>query len=165
MGALNGEGIFEYDGTETGAPGASFMNLLADSITDVATDIRADITALDLLADSGWTTISTFGTGWSATAGHTPRVRKIGNLVKMVGAVTRSGTSGAASDILTIPTGFRLAGAYTLQFIGCVVTSGGTVHELFINTTAHKLQVPSGYSDASLGSGIVLPLDGEWFTD
>jgi len=162
---LNAQGIYEYDGTEVGAPGASFQNLLSESVTDTVIDIRADITALDLLTDSDWVTITTIGSGWTATVNHTPRVRKIGDRVDLAGAVTRTGTSGADTDLVTIPVGFRLAGAFLNYFIGASVTSGGTAHTLFLNGVDHKVAAPSGYATASVGSGVVVPLIGSWYVN
>lgn len=165
MGALNTEGIFEYDGTELGAPGASFMNLLADSVTDTVTDIRADIAGLDILTDSNWTGLTTLGSGWTATSGHAPRIRRVGDRVDIFGAVTRTSTTGSVSDLLTIPVGYRPAGAYINTFVGTVVSSGGQVVQLLVSGSSHLLSIPPGYSSATLGSGVVVPLLGSWYVN
>lgn len=163
MGALDAEGIFIYDDTEPVSPLDDYINLLANSTSATVADIRAAIAAITALVDSNWTNITTFGTGWTATVNHQPRVRKVGERVDIAGAVTL-GATGAYTDILTIPAGFRLAGAFTNYFVGASVSSGGVGHQLFLSST-HKLQVPTGYRTGTMASGTVLPLDGSWYTN
>ena len=117
------------------------------------------------ISDSGWVTLSTLGSGWAATTNHTPRIRRVGKQVFLFGAVTRSGTSGALADLATIPSGYRMAGSYTLVFVGASITSGGQGVELYMNVSDHKIQIASGYTTATLGSGVVVPLAGSWFVD
>lgn len=115
-------------------------------------------------ADGGWTTISTLGSGWTATPGHPPRIRRVGDRVEIAGAVmTNVGANYA--NILTIPVGFRLGGAYTNYFVGGVVTSDGSAHQLFLNGTNHRIQVPDGYYGAPVVPGDHLPLCGSWFVN
>lgn len=119
----------------------------------------------DITADTGWTAISTFGTGWSATSSHPPRLRKVGKRIDAAGAFTRTATSGALADLCTIPAGFRLTGAYSQYFIGTSVTSGGQALELYLSSADHKIQIPAGYISATLGSGVVVPFVATWFED
>lgn len=162
MGTINAQGVYEYDDTEDFSPLKDYSNLQAAALTAALAAVRAEIAAIDSLVDSDWVNITTFGAGWAATAGHQPRVRKIGDRVDIAGAVTR--TTGAYTDILTIPPGFRLAGAHTNYFIGAAVTSTAIVLELFLNTT-HKLTVPAGYGTGAIGNPMVVPLVGSWYTD
>lgn len=119
----------------------------------------------NVLNDTGWVNIGTFGSGWSAVAGHTPRVRRFGNRVMIAGAVQRTLASGALADILTIPDGFDYTGSLNF-FIGAVVTSGGQGAQLYFSSGAKtKLAIASTYVTASIGSGIILPLTGDWTRD
>jgi len=115
--------------------------------------------------DTGWVNVDTFGSGWSAVAGHTPRVRRFGNRVMIAGAVSRTATSGALADILTIPTGFEYTGSLNF-FINTVVTSSGQAAQLYFSSAAStKLAIAATYVTATIGSGVVLPLTGFWTRD
>lgn len=116
------------------------------------------------LEDSGYVTLTTFGTGWAATAGHAPRIRKIGSQVFLYGAVTL-GSGGLYANILTIPAGYRLGGAYANWFVNAAVASNGSPHELFLSGVDHRLSVPSTYRGTGMASGDVLPLTGSWFVN
>lgn len=164
MGTINGQGVYEYDDDEPFAPLSDYQNLQAAALTAALAAVRAQIAAITSLVDSSWVPITTFGTGWTATVGHQPRLRKIGARVDIVGAVT-AGTGAAYADILTIPAGFRLAGAYANYFVGASVSSQAQVHELFIDSTSHKIAVPSTYRVGAITSGGVLPLHGTWYTN
>lgn len=105
--------------------------------------------------------ISTFGTGWGATSGHTPTVHREGNRVHLVGAVTLS-SGGQYSNILTIPVGFRPLSTAT-TFIGTNVTSGGAVIQLASST--NLIVSPNTYRLGSMANGDVLPLVATWTID
>lgn len=154
-------GIYEYSGAEEGAPGPDWTALLTDSIEDALVQVDADIAGIPTQTDSGWVPITTFGAGWAGTANHTPRVRRVGDRVELAGALTRSGTSGAPTNLLTIPEGFRLAGGYGNYFIGTVTTSAAQACELFLFVGDHRIQIPYGI----IGSGVVVPLNGSWFVN
>lgn len=164
---IDSQGIYQYDDTEMWSPQDDYQNLLAASTSATIAAVRAEIAAIDSLVDSDWTVIpsGSIGTGWVATTGHPPRLRKIGARVDIVGAVTLSTLSGAYSNILTVPVGFRLLGAYPDYFIGASVSSAGDVHELFINGTTHRIEVPDGYRTSIISVGEHLPLTGCWYVD
>jgi hypothetical protein len=164
---IDAEGIYQYDDTEDWSPQDDYQNLLAASVSATIADVRAEIAAIDSLVDSDWTVIATgsIGTGWVATVGHPPRLRKIGARVDLVGALTMSTVSASYSNMLTIPVGFRLLGAYPDYFIGSSVSSAGDVHELFINGTTHQIQVPDTYRTSVVSIGDHVPLHGCWYTD
>lgn len=172
MGSINSQGVYEYDDTEMWAPQDDYQNLQAAALTAALADIRAEIAALGTLVDSDWVTIAgstggALGTGWSATTGHPPRVRKVGDRVDIAGAVTLTG-SGTFADLLTMPEGFRLVGAYVNYFIGSVVAttgepSSGVNVDLLLSGTTHKVSVPDGYRDGALTTGDVVPLIGSYY--
>ena len=118
--------------------------------------------------DSGFVELTTFGTGWAATGGYKPWVRRVGNRVEIGGAITRTTTLGALSGLVQIPEGFRITNPnYPAKFVGTAVTSTGQGVTLFYNTGAsHYLQVNNTYlTNPPLGSGAVIPLSGSWFVD
>lgn len=72
--------------------------------------------------DTGWVEL-TLQNGWVVSAGRTPRVRRIGNVVHMQGRV-QGGTAG--STIATLPTQFRPSQAETIDVRdGTTANSGG----------------------------------------
>lgn len=154
-------GIYEFTGSEMGAPGADFFAPLTDSIEDAFVAVDAAIAAIDTQTDGGWVPITTFQTGYAATAGHIPRVRRVGDRVDLFGAVTRSGSSGT-TNFLTIPPGFRLAGTYLgTTFVGSSVQSNGIALNLTLNGADHIL----GMAYGSLGAGVVVPLIASWYVN
>ena len=110
--------------------------------------------------DTGWTPITTFGTGWSATAGHQPRVRRVGDRVDLTGAVTR-GSGASGGDLMTIPVGFRMTGAYTLNFLSASVSSGNKRVQPMLDA-GHKIQLAYGEVTAT---GEAIPLNGFWYVN
>lgn len=165
MGAINGQGVYEYDDTEPFAPLRDYSNLQAAAITAAIAAVRAEIAAIDSLVDSAWTLITTFGAGWGATPNYAPRVRKVGDRVELAGAVTATGAA-SFDDIFTIPLGFRFEGAYTTAFVGTYRANSGATGEFHISTgagAAHKLTSPAAYRTGSLAVGQIVPVHGSWF--
>jgi hypothetical protein len=169
---IDAEGIYQYDNTEPAvSPLDDFLNLGMQSVSTTAAAIRAEIAAIDALVDSDWVPIAgstggAIGAGWSPLANHTPRVRAVGDRVDIAGALQLTG-AGQFTDLLTIPEGFRLAGAYTQYFIGPTLgnnlaATNAIVLELFLST-AHKLLVPVNYRTGSLVANAVVPLTGSWY--
>jgi len=160
--ATTPHGIYQYTGLETGAPGKDFMNLLGDSVESAFVAVDAQIAAIEEQTDSGWVLITTIPTGWTATPGHPPRVRRVGDRVDLAGAVTRTTTAGPIGNLCTIPEGFRIAGAYLgTTFISTVVQSNGTPTNLTLTGTSHQIGTVYG----TLGSGVVVPLVGSWYVN
>ena len=119
-------------------------------------------------SDSGFVELTTFGSGWSATPGYKPWVRRVGNRVEIGGALTRTTTLGALASLVQIPPDFRITNpTYFTKFVGTAVTSTGQAVTLFYNTlNSHYLQVNNTYiTNSPLGSGAVVPLSGSWFVD
>jgi hypothetical protein len=171
MGALDAEGIYIYDDTEDVSPLNDYLNLGQNATSAAFAAVRGEIAAIDSLVDSDWTVIGSgagtgsIGTGWVATVGHPPRLRKIGARVDIVGALTLDTVSGSYTNMLTIPVGFRLLGAYPDYFVGASVSSAGDLHQLFINGTTHQIQVPDGYRTSVVSVGDHIPLVGCWYVD
>lgn len=166
MGAIDGQGVYIYDGTELGAPGATFQNLGQNAQSAAFADVRADIAGLQLLVDSSWVLVS-LSAGWTAVgSGHTPRVRKVGNRVDIYGAATK-GASGDPANILTIPVGFRLTNStYGNVFLGSVATSGLVTRLLALNVVNHQIALGAGYgTSAAVATGEVIPLIGSWYVN
>lgn len=105
--------------------------------------------------------IATFSTGYTALTGaHKPRVRKIGNLVQLFGAVTSSASSTA--NILTVPAAFQPPTAGT-RFIGANIASTGTNVMLALQTGI--VQVPAGYGTINVTTAQTIPVMGTWWMD
>ena len=73
--------------------------------------------ALAPLETTAWETLP-LGTGWTAIAGHEPRIRLLGGIVCIEGAVTR-GSGGDLAAIATLPARYRSASG--TQFVGASV--------------------------------------------
>lgn len=69
------------------------------------------------LETTDWEPIQ-LGTGWTAIAGHEPRIRLLGGIVCIEGAVTR-GSGGDLAAIATLPARYRSAPG--TQFVGASV--------------------------------------------
>lgn len=111
--------------------------------------------------DTGWTSFTSFGTGWTATAGYTPQIRRIGNRVQIRGALTL-GSNGAYSSIATLPEGFRPSAN---TWLGVSQSSQLGVSGMLLLNSSGLLTVPSLYRTGSPTTGAVFPLVGTWFTD
>lgn len=99
MGTLDANGVWRYDNNDNVTPLATFMNLLAISVSDALADLRADLT----IPDSGWINLP-LASGTVAVSGYTPRYRKIGSVVYIEGRCTN--VTGSFS-VGTLPAGFR----------------------------------------------------------
>lgn len=55
-------------------------------------------------ADTGWVTVTSFGSGWSADPTYAPQLRRVGNVVYGRGRIIGPATSGT---VFTAPVGFR----------------------------------------------------------
>jgi len=103
--------------------------------------------------------ITTFGPGWTATAGHAPRVYRYGNRVHLVGAVT-IGSGADWANMLTIPAGF-LPVSLNTTFVGSNFASNGTGVQLAVSNT--KLVSPDGYrSGTGAANGVAVPIVATW---
>jgi hypothetical protein len=107
-------------------------------------------------------TVTTFGTGWSATAGFAVEVRRVGTHVWLRGTVTRA-SGGSGGDVLTIPAGFRKTDTADSRADGAVTSSQGHGYTLRVSGTTHKLDIL--YSSASGSAGEFVPLVADWFID
>lgn len=132
---------------------------LAGVALDTNVDYKHDGTGWVQTGESAAVDISTFGAGFAALSGFTPRVRRAGNRVQIFGALQRSGTSGTGANLLTVPAGYAPVDATNLS---AVITSGGQAVQLQI-TSAGVLAVT--YGTASLGSGVIIPLAGTWYVN
>jgi len=111
--------------------------------------------------DSGTVNISTFGTGWSATPVHAPRVRRMGKRVDIMGAVTIA-VGGSWDHLLTVPVGYRPPG---LIFLGHFrATSNRAEGQLLLSSTG-ILSVPASFRSGSLDASDVVPLTGSWYIE
>lgn len=153
------------------AHASDILRLNVNSVTKASFDQDGDLTCAALAAtngafsgtltkggvavvtedDSGWLTL-TLGTGWTATAGHTPQYRKFRGMVYVRGAVTNSASTG--TTIGTLPAGYRPSAQ---QFIGAHVTSDGKGFELMVDT-AGVIQTVVGYATGTAGTTAVFPI-------
>lgn len=104
--------------------------------------------------------IATFGAGWTATAGHTPKVYREGSRVHSVGAVTIS-SGGSFAFIFDIPNGFKSANTGTL-FVGTVVSRDGSVIQLMLSNNRLIADVGGNYRTGGMAVGDVLPVVASW---
>lgn len=132
---------------------------LAGIALDTNVEYKHDGTGWVQVGESAPVNVSTFGAGFSAVDGFTPRVRRVGSRVTLFGAVQRSGALGSGGNLLTVPAGFAPGSATNLS---AVVTSGGQGVQLQI-TAAGVLAVT--YGTASLGAGALVPLAGTWYVN
>jgi len=107
-------------------------------------------------------TVTTFGTGWSATVGFPVTVRRVGAHVWLRGSVTRA-SGGSGGDVLTIPAGFRKTDGSNSTAEGGVTSSQGYGYTLRISGSTHKLDII--YSSGSGSAGEFIPLVADWFID
>jgi hypothetical protein len=171
MGDLDAQGIYSYDDTEDVSPLMDYMNLGQSATSAAVAAVRGEIAAIDSLVDSDWLVIGSgpgtgaFGTGWTATVDHPPRLRKLGSRVDIAGALTL-GPGALYTHMLTIPEGFRLIGAYTNYFIGASISADGIGHDLFLDAVDHFITVPEdGYRTGVALAGDHIPLHGFWYVD
>lgn len=133
---------------------------------------RIDLIQFEVYDGSSWlvfdafeqsSTISTFGTGWSAVTSnaHTPRIIRTGSLVFLMGAVASS-SSALLSNILTVPTAFRPPTVST-RFIGNTISSNGSTGSLAI--TSGVVSIPSGYGNINATTVQTVPLHCVWSMD
>ncbi|WP_157759654.1 hypothetical protein [Cellulosimicrobium cellulans] len=138
----------------------------ADAPLGAEVEISTDGTNWRTIGSQVGANITAFGTGWSATAGsgHTPRVRRHGNMVYLFGSVSM-GTGASMNDILAVPTGFTPSNANT-TFIG--VTSlnpnGGTAGTRELAIASGRILAPAGYGAGSPAVGGTIPLGGCFWT-
>ena len=111
--------------------------------------------------DDGYTNVSTFSPFWSATAGYTPRVRRVGQRIDLYGAATAAAGAGADGGIITVPSGFRPTGNV---WIGPFRSSGG-LSGMLVVSSAGVVSAPNAYVTGSLGAGSVVPFVGSWYVD
>jgi len=159
-------------------PSASRPLVIARADAPAGAEFEYTVGELDGSSNTVWrnfagettSNITSFGTGWGATntQEHRPRVRRQGNQVVLFGSVSRSGTSGASSNILTLPPAFQPPSAGT-RFVGSTTIqagSGGTSGTLQLILVGGVLQIVSNYGSGSIGSGAVIPLVGAtWWMD
>lgn len=144
-----------------------------DYLTDIGTQVQiggvtwarvlnaagAPVWARGAALDSGWVILTSFAAGWSAAAGHQPRLRVQGDRVEIFGAVSRTNAGGI--NLLTIPGPYR---PKDQAFIGAGVNSRGNAYELYLAPTG-QLSIPIGYATATFPHNIAVPLTGFWYLD
>ena len=104
--------------------------------------------------------VTTFGPGFEAvtTNAHKPRVRRVGNMVHLIGAVRR--TTGDFGNLLTVPAAFRPTNAAT-TFVGAGVSSNGIAYQLALANGV--LSLPNGYAtDSDTGAFTIFPVSASW---
>lgn len=115
--------------------------------------------------DIDWTDITIFGTGWSSASGvNRARVRRTGNLVTMMGAIVRSGTTGSGTNMVTIPAGFRIDNSTGSTIVGHSITSTGVGVQLRYSNAANAISLDGSYQiGTTIGSGAIIPLTASWY--
>jgi hypothetical protein len=131
MGTLDAQGIWQYDGTDSMVPHATYSNLLATSVSNAFAALLADIdTTLD---DTGWVNL-TMVSPWVATVGQEPSIRRFGPMVSMRGTATRTATTGNV-NVATIPTTAGLNFLPTMDVEGLGYAGSGAFYRGFVNTS------------------------------
>lgn len=162
------DGVWEYTETDVIAPTFSeYMNLGTDS---ARTRIQAAAATAAAASGAVAATLSnaqvaaTLASGWVVVAGnqHSPRIRRVGNMCFLVGAIQRDGTAGAATNLLTVPAAVRPTAAGT-RMIGAAALSTGGVAELLLTTGT--ISIAAGYGTGAIASGTVVPLHCMWVID
>lgn len=125
--------------------------------------VRTTDTKIDWLYTGGtwvaWGTSSanvTVESGWTATAGYTPRVVRNGGIVSIFGAVTNAG--GGFTSVVTVPAGYRPTANTFLS----ATHSNQAMNGVGLVNPAGLLTFPAGYFDGALLSGGIVPLVGSW---
>lgn len=166
---LDANGIPHYEESDPASPFSDTLNVLADATSDKVEDIEGDLSTL-FANFVGTSVYPTIGANWAQTdsTGHRPRIRRIGNLVMMTGAVTRQNFSGAVNALLIVPAGFRPSVSGTM-FIGTSSFSagGGTsgVAPLSMNTGTGSVALVTGYGTGSIGATSIVPVTSMWWVD
>lgn len=179
-----------YIFSDTGAPDIGVdPTLVSAQANDVGTRIiRADLAALNAYeykrrglegyaSDTGvsyvhdgtgwvqagpgaWTNVTSLGSGWTATPGYAPQVRRDGLTVFIRGAVTI--TSGSFANMLTVPAGFRPNGS---RWVGQSHGSASGATGMLLIDAGGLLQIPTSYRSGTGASGTAFPLSGSWTLD
>ncbi len=113
------------------------------------------------MGDTGWVNV-TLGAKWAAVAGYPVRVRRIGDIVHLRGAVKHT-TGASIMNIAAIPGGFRPTASVPLG-VHHVSERGGFFGELFVNALG-RLWVDEDYRTNSMSGGETLMLGGAWFVN
>lgn len=156
------------NGDAAAAAGMDILNPATALVKDGADEINKtrDYVATRAQADGGWIPVTVFGSGFAGLANpHTPRIRRVGHRVDLFGTIVYNGGTGASLlNMLTIPAGYRLGGAYASMFLGAVVTSQNIVVHLWFNADGTIGVHPSNaYRTGAINTGANIPLVGSWF--
>ncbi|WP_217182600.1 hypothetical protein [Streptomyces sp. AC495_CC817] len=164
---------FPYlDGTDGGKQIKAVSKALAQRLEAVLANegqvpLDADLVALlqrvaaleagSDLTDTGWTTVTALGTGWTANPGQAPRVRRWGKLVMLDGALVL-GSGAQYANLLTVPAGFRPDRRMPLGPIAASIV--GVTAAISVETTG---LVFGQYNGGAPANGMILPLSFSWF--
>jgi hypothetical protein len=107
--------------------------------------------------DTGWIKLTAFATGWTATPGYAPEIRRRDKTVFVRGRATRDSAPGAGAQILTIPDGFRPSAGTPLA-AQVAVGPSTVIFQLFTFGT----DIRAESTTAPLASGHVAPLVSSW---
>lgn len=103
--------------------------------------------------------VTTLGPGWTALTGnHKPRVRRIGDMFHLFGAVTQ-GTTASVGNILTVPAPYVTDNPGAI-FVGSGVTSRGVAYQLILQ--AGKIAIDQDYITGPFPVGSVVPVTASW---
>lgn len=102
MGSLDSNNIWQYDNADHVTPLATFMNLLATSVSNAFETFRTEILGL-LPQDTGWLPMNA-STDTTVSAGYDAQARQIGSEVRV--RVRSSRTTWATNQLwFTLPAG------------------------------------------------------------
>jgi hypothetical protein len=149
MGSINSEGIYEYDGTDSVTPLQTFMNLLSASVTDVVSDLRADLTPVSSnisLATSG-------GTSGSASI----QWRRGGTAGVIFQFVIGSASNG--STIATVDAAYRPPMDLAVPLVGNSPTTPNTIWAFVRTNGVTSLQFYGGNTPST---SVILRGVGSW---
>lgn len=133
-----------------------------NSIPDAAYWLQqlAEYVDATIAADTGWQPVE-FATGWSEfSSSHRVRVRRVGKICHMKGAVARA-SGGLLTAVLQLPPGFGPGDGQ--EFIAAHVMSSGASYEI-ISTAGGAVSFP--YTQGSLpATGGAWPVTATWMVN
>ncbi len=126
--ALDSNGIWSYEETDSEATASDLLNLLADSTSNTVADLQAQVDSKQpLLGDTGWIDATLSNAFVKYNASSLVQYRRIGSqvqirgIVKPANATIADSISGSAGYevIFTLPAGFRTSAGVDLEHTIC----------------------------------------------
>lgn len=113
--------------------------------------------------DTGWMNIP-LSSGWSAVSGHTPRGRRIGNVVYLEGAIQR-GAGGSPENMFTLPEPLRSNSSKSSFLFATIARRNDDIRPAELYTNGTGLVQASGYVLLTSSTGWLFPISGSFVRD